>query len=561
MSKKRLGEILISQNHLQKESLDEALSIQKRTGEKLGKILIQMGILSEKTIVAALSEQFKIPVADLDRIEDTETICGFLSPTLANKYQAFPISQKANTLVIAMADPLNILAIDEICETTGLNIETAIAGETELAYFISKYYGFKELEEQFVYGETAENIKEQKAWQVSESGVDENQMIKLVNTIIRQGVRMGASDIHIEPDTQKVKVRYRVDGILREVMDLHLDFLPPLVSRIKIMAGMDIAEKRLPQDGRMSIKIKERVVNLRLAITPTVLGEKVVARILEQLESLITLDKIGFSATTLNQYQNLLKNTFGAVLVVGPTGSGKTATLYSSLYHLNTSDINIMTIEDPVEYVLSGINQIGVSLKPELDFATGLRAILRQDPDVIMVGEIRDKETAENAIRAAITGHLVFSTLHTSDAAGAITRLIDMGIEPFLVASAIKGVVAQRLVRRVCTNCREIYTLPPNSEEAIFIEEIGYPLGQLVRGRGCRQCDYTGYKGRVAILEILPVNGDIRQGVMQRLSRNELKAIGIANGMIPLQEDGIMKAFEGLTTVREVMRVAYSNEI
>ncbi len=558
---KLLGEILIADGLLSKEELKAALKTQRESGERLGKILVKQGLLTEKDLVRALSEQLKIPIANFDIVTGDNAPCKQLPVSLATKYQAFPLRKWDHTLELALSDPLNILAIDEMSEATGLNIETAIAGEQEIAAYIEKYYGFKELETEFTYETAKESVSAEKFWEIAESSVDENQLIRLVNTIIRQGISLGASDIHIEPHIKKMRIRYRVDGILRDVMELGLEYLPPLISRIKIMAGMDIAEKRQPQDGRMSLKIKDRVVNLRLSVSPTVLGEKLVARILERLESLITLDNLGFSLRALEQYKQLLKNTDGLILAAGPTGSGKSATLYSSLYYLNSSDLNITTIEDPVEYVLTGVNQINISSKPELGFATGLRSILRQDPDVIMVGEIRDQETAEIAIRAAITGHLVFSTLHTADAPGAITRLMDMGIEPYLVASAAKAVVAQRLVRRVCPHCKEIYSLEQFSDEAIFIEEMGYPLGQAVRGKGCGYCDYTGYKGRIAILEILSVDNSIRQGIMQRMSRNELKTIALANGMLTLQEDGIEKAFMGLTTIKEVMRVAYNNEI
>lgn len=558
---KLLGEILIATNLLKEEDLTEALNDQQASGERLGKILFKKGLLAEKDLTKALSEQLKIPLADFDKLKGDNQALQHLPAALAVKYQAFPLHYGNQTLEIALADPLNILAVDEISEATGLNVLTAIAGEQEIAAYIEKYYGFRELETEFTYKTAGERMPAEKPWEIAESSVDENQLIRLVNTIIRQGVSLGASDIHIEPLTNRVRIRYRVDGILRGVMELGLEYLPPLISRIKIMAGMDITEKRLPRDGRMSLKIKDRFVNLRLSISPTVLGEKLVARILEQVESLIALEKLGFSPKNLQQYKRLLKNTEGMILVVGPTGSGKSATLYSSLHYLNSADLNIMTIEDPVEYVLTGVNQINVSSKPELSFATGLRSILRQDPDVIMVGEIRDQETAGVAIRAAITGHLVFSTLHTADASSAITRLLDMGSEPYLVASATKAVVAQRLVRRICPHCQESYGPEKFSEEAIFIAEMGYPLGQAVRGKGCSHCDYTGYKGRIAISEILPVNNDIRQGILQRMSRSELKTIALASGMLTLQEDGIEKAFRGLTTIKEVMRVAYSNDL
>lgn len=559
MIQKRLGEMLIAINLLEEEALAEALQLQKTSGERLGRILIHLGLVPEEEIIKILAKQLEVPLVHLFEEMDIEEVQELIPQTLIKKYRIVPVRQIANRLLVAMVDPLNILAIDDLQQVTGLEIEPAIASEEEIESFIGQYHGLQELANQASLESGANNITSQ-SWEIFDPTHDEALMIRLVNSIMSQGVRMRASDIHIEACPERVRVRYRVDGILREMMELPLGLLPPLVSRIKIMAGMDITEKRMPQDGRLQLKTKERLINLRIATIPTLAGEKIVARILDRVESLILLENLGFSPKSLTQYRQLIKNTHGMILITGPTGSGKTSTLYATLNDLNSPDKNIMTIEEPVEYVLAGINQIRVTAKPGLDFATGLRSVLRQDPDIIMVGEVRDQETAEIAVRAAITGHLVFSTLHTVDAAGAITRLLDMGIEPFLVASSVRAVVAQRLVRRLCTHCQELYRPEIGSEEALFLDKVGFPLGQVARGLGCRHCEHTGYKGRLAILEILPIQRELRQKIMNREPRDELKRVALSNGMLSLQEDGIAKSFERLTTIAEIMRVAYADE-
>ncbi|NLC77000.1 MAG: Flp pilus assembly complex ATPase component TadA [Clostridia bacterium] len=559
MPRQRLGEILKEKGLLDEKELEEALRIQQVTGERLGRILVRLGIVAEPEIVSALAGQLDLPEVNLFEEVEPDLLHRILPQSLVVRYKAIPVRQQGNRLLVAMADPLDVVAIDDLQQICQLEIQPAIASEQEVERFIGQFYDLQEL---VVQAERSQELLFETgvAWEVQESDQDEALMIRLVNTSIRQAVKMKASDLHFEPTQGKVRVRFRIDGLLREMVELPLGILPPLVSRIKIMAGLDITERRLPQDGRFQISLDRQQINLRVSTVPTAYGEKVVLRILDGVSSLILLENLGLSNNALTEYRRLIMNTDGMVLITGPTGSGKTSTLYATLHELNNSEQNIMTIEDPVEYLLNGINQIRVNNKQGLDFATGLRAILRQDPDIIMVGEIRDQETAQIAVRAAITGHLVFSTLHTADAAGAVTRLLDMGIEPYLVASSLKGVVAQRLVRRLCPHCQEYYQPEPGSPEAVYLERLGFPLVEVARGRGCRRCEQTGYKGRIAILEVLAVTRELRQRIMARATSDELKRVAINNGMVSLQEDGIMKALERITTIQEVMRVAYSDE-
>jgi len=560
MARKRLGEILREKGLLSQDSLEEALQVQQVTRERLGRILVRLGLVPEREVTAALAAQLGVPEVHLFDEVDMKVIHGVVPKSLILRYRAVPVRWLGeNRLLLAMADPLDVLAIDDIRQVCRLEVEPAISPEGEIEQFIGQFYGLQELASQASQDPELSTVPAE-TWEIKETVQDEALVIRLFNTTMSQAVRMRASDVHIEPYGDKVRIRYRVDGLLREVMELPLGILPPLVSRVKIMANLDITEKRLPQDGRLQLYLNDKAVNLRVAITPTLFGEKVVLRILDGAFSLIPLEEIGFSPEALQRYQQLISSTFGMILITGPTGSGKTSTLYATLDRINNRELNIMTIEDPVEYALPGVNQIRVNYKAGLDFATGLKAILRQDPDVIMVGEIRDRETAAIAVRAAITGHLVFSTLHTSDAAGAVTRLLDMGIEPYQVASSLRAVVAQRLVRRVCLHCRESYRPEPASREALFLTQMGFPLGELARGRGCRYCEYTGYRGRIAILELLPVDRELRQLMMAKGASDQLKRAAVAAGMVTLQEDGIAKAFQKVTTIAEVMRVAYGDE-
>ncbi|MCG0278420.1 MAG: Flp pilus assembly complex ATPase component TadA [Thermanaeromonas sp.] len=557
--KPRLGDLLINAGLLTPEQLEQALKEQRRTGERLGKVLARLGLVSEKDILEVLEFQLGIPKVVLADYNLDPEVVKLIPEGLARRYLAVPVRKDGNRLLVAMADPLNLTALDDLRLATGLEIMPAIASEAEIEAALSRLWqpvwgsdnitGLEEVAAAAARARESFDLDE-----VARAGMEGAPAVQLVNKIIVQAVRSRASDIHIEPQEGYIRVRFRIDGLLREVLRLPLGILSSLISRIKIMGGMDIAEKRLPQDGRFQVTLEKRNIDVRVSSMPTVYGEKVVLRILDKATMLLPLDALGFLPDTKERYESLIRSAYGMILITGPTGSGKTTTLYATLNALSSPEKNIVTIEDPVEYLLQGINQTGVNPKAGLDFASGLRAILRQDPDVIMVGEIRDRETADIAVRAATTGHLVFSTLHTNDAAGAVTRLLDMGIEPFLVNSSLIGVVAQRLVRLICPRCKEPYKPEQGASLYSFLGEEGE--GRVFyRGRGCRDCNYTGYQGRTAIQEVLVVNEEIRSLVSAKAPATEIKKAAVAGGMITLREDGLLKASQGLTTVEEVIRV------
>ncbi len=549
--RKLLGEKLIEEGLITGEQLDEALGIQNRTGDLLGHILVDLGMISEDDLNKILG---------IHKIEPKEEIKLSLLKTvpeqLIRKYKIFPVKKEGRYLVVAMADPNNIIAIDDLRLITGLDIEPVKASEKEINDFIDKYFGLPEVDKVLQELLTEPEIIEQEEV-IEEVIVDEAPVIRLVNSLIMKAINEDASDIHIEPFEFSVRVRNRVDGILREAMTLPRKMIYAVVSRIKIMGSMDIAERRVPQDGRIPLRIAGRELDLRISTMPTVFGEKVVIRLLDKGNiKNFTLEKIGFGLQNQDYFENFLKSPHGIILATGPTGSGKTTTLYTALNSINSIDRNIITVEDPVEYMVEGINQTQVNMKAGATFAKYLRSILRQDPDVIMIGEIRDLETAEIAVRAATTGHLVLSTMHTNDAPGAVTRLIDVGIEPFMVASSVIGVVAQRLVRKICANCRQKYK--PNKAEMAF---AGLKEGDTVyHGAGCEQCNHTGYSGRIAVHEVLSVTPSLQNLILQKLSNDELRKAAIMEGMISLREDGLRKVFEGITTIKEVIRVAFREE-
>ncbi|TYP53290.1 GspE/PulE family protein [Thermosediminibacter litoriperuensis] len=559
--KRRLGDLLVKAGMITPEQLEKALNEQKRSGERLGKILVRLGYVSEKDILEVLEFQLGIPKVVVEDYQLEPEVVQLIPERLARRYMAVPVRRDGNRLLVAMADPLNLTALDDLRLAAGLEIIPAIASEREIEAALSRFWQ-PSLESQAMAG-----LEEMTAVDASAAGRDSFDLdvaaqagmegapaVQLVNRLIAQAVHSRASDIHIEPQEGAVLVRFRVDGLLREVLRLPPGVLSSLISRIKIMGGMDIAEKRLPQDGRFQVTLERRSIDLRVSTMPTVYGEKVVLRILDKANMLLTLDSLGFSAAAREQYESMIHSAYGMILITGPTGSGKTTTLYATLNALSSPEKNIITIEDPVEYLLPGINQVRVNPKVGLDFAAGLRAILRQDPDIIMVGEIRDRETADIAVRAATTGHLVFSTLHTNDAAGAVTRLLDMGIEPFLVNSSLIGVVAQRLVRLICPRCRELYEPVPGDASYAFLSESAGK--KFYRGRGCQQCNFTGYQGRTAIQEILVMTDEIRALVAAKAPATEIKKAAVAGGMVTLREDGLLKAGQGLTTVEEVIRVS-----
>ncbi len=550
--RKRLGDLLIEAGLLSAEQLSKALAVQKKTGERLGKVLINIGYTTEERIIEALEFQLGVPHMDLSSLDVPREIAGLIPLALAERYHVVPIKKEGKRLTLAMVDPTNIFAIDDVRLSSGYLVDVVIATERDIKRIINQSYGVHELVQKAVKQMAKADTPELVAMETA----DDAPVISIVNSIISQAVKEKASDIHIEPQDKKVRIRYRVDGVLREVIDFPLHMHSALISRIKIMSEMDIAEKRIPQDGRIKVEECGRQIDLRVSTLPTIRGEKVVMRILDRAAVMLNIRKLGFAERNFCNYERLYRQPYGMILVTGPTGSGKTTTLYSTLTEISVPDKNVITVEDPVEYRLEGVNQLQVNPKAGLSFASGLRAILRQDPNIVMVGEIRDAETAAVAIRAALTGHLVLSTLHTNDAPGAITRLIDMGIEPFLVTASVLGVVAQRLVRCICPDCRTAYSLPSGSPEQIFLGQAYDETVRIYRGQGCVCCGHTGYKGRMAVHEVMVMSPEMKAAVNRRAATDELVNIAVNQGMVRIRDDGIAKVFAGLTTAEEVMRVA-----
>lgn len=562
-SKKRLGDMLVESGLITPAQLQEALNVQKHSGERLGRTLINLGFVTEQDILNILELQLGIPQITLTG-KLNSTLVKSISESLIKRHKVIPVKKEGNRIMVAMFDPLNVVALDDLKLATGFEIDPVLVTEQEIDNAIQRIFGFSHLEKAFQQNESASTVTEAKPLRVAfgdDASTDEAPVIRLLNSVIAQAANEKASDIHIEPQEAKIIIRIRVDGLLREILRLPRHVHAPLTSRVKIMAGMDIAEKRLPQDGRIQIKYGGRDIDLRVSTLPTIFGEKVVLRLLDKTSDSLSINQLGFVENNLERFLKIIKNANGMVLLTGPTGSGKTTTLYAILNELRSHERNIITIEDPVEYIVEGINQTQVNVKAGFTFAVGLRSILRQDPDIIMVGEIRDSETAEIAVRAASTGHLVLSTMHTNHAAGALTRLMDMGIEPFLVASSVLGVVAQRLVRRVCLNCKQLVEVGTGTPEQVFVGEERRKGIKLFTGKGCPQCGNTGYRGRTSIQEILPLTRDIRSLVMIKSSSDEIKRQALVEGMVPLKEDGIRKAMSGVTSIQEVMRVAYSDDM
>lgn len=557
-----LGEFLLEKKLITPAQLQEALSIQEKTGERLGKTLINLGYVSEEDILDTLQSQLGIPQVNVDNTKLNPLLMEIVPENLVRRHKVIPINKEGNRLTVALVDPLNVVALDDLRLATGFEIEPVLATEREIDNAIQRFFelpGLGKAMEGFEVADTTQ-MEAVNLDGCEEAAVDEAPIVRLANSLIIQAVNEHASDIHIEPQQEKVRVRFRVDGMLREAMVLPRKFRSPLVSRIKIMAGMDIAERRVPQDGRVQIRYRDRDVDLRVSTMPTVFGEKTVLRILDKGRMLLRVDQLGFQEENRVRFNEIIRRSYGMILITGPTGSGKTTTLYAVLSEVSSPELNVITVEDPVEYLLPGVNQVQVNPKAGLTFARGLRAILRQDPDIIMVGEVRDAETAEVAVRAAMTGHLVLATMHTNDAAGAVARLVDMGIEPFLVASTLVGVTAQRLVRVLCPRCRESYEPEPGSPERYFMG-IGSADGvTLYRAKGCRYCDGIGYRRRTSICEVLLMTPAIRELVIQGKPVSEIRREAVGQGMRTLREDGIHKALQGITSVKEVMRVAYVDE-
>ncbi|MDF2634686.1 MAG: type secretion system protein [Pelosinus sp.] len=554
MKRKRLGELLLENNLITRQQLETALDIQKKKGTRLGKVLSDLNYVSENAMIEVLEFQLGIPHIDLSAITISPAVTALIPVFLAERHQVIPVKLTGNKITLAMADPTNFYAIDDIRMASSFDVEPVIATEKDILQAIRKCYGVQDLVEKAVNKIRPEDMSLTAELQTA----DDAPIIGLVNSLMNQAIKDLASDIHIEPQDKTLRVRFRIDGMLREIGSFPRDIHPAIVARIKIISDMDIAEKRVPQDGRIQIKEANRDVDVRVSTLPTIMGEKVVMRLLDQNAVILDIKKLGFSTEHLNKYHKFYSQSYGMVLVTGPTGSGKTTTLYSTLAEVNSLNKNIITLEDPVEYRLGGINQVQVNAKAGLTFASGLRSILRQDPNIVLVGEIRDSETADIAIRAALTGHLVFSTLHTNDAAGTITRLLDMDVEPFLVASSVLGVVAQRLVRLICSECKKSYIPTPDSLERLFLTVGPDTPITLYRGIGCARCNHTGYRGRMAIHEVMPITSQIREAINCKASSDEINNIAITQGMTTICQDGIQKALAGLTDISEIMRVAYA---
>ena len=551
-----LGELLIENGTITKEQLENALQ-QQNTNEggrgMLGRTLVQLGYCTEDDIARVVSLQNDVPYVSLETFKIDDAASSLITPEIARRYKALPIGFNNGKLLVAMRYPKDIIAIDDLRIHTGYDFQPVICADSELTAAIERYSRTSVNVEQSAEDEIE---IEEVAAEVDDDA--EKPAVRLVNLIFNQAVRAGASDVHIEPQEKSTRVRLRIDGVLHNAMQPPKRLHASLVSRIKVMANMDIAERRVPQDGRVSLKIDDKTVDVRVATLPTAYGEKVTMRLLNRSGKLISLEKLGFPLPELEKYRRIVQIPYGMVLVTGPTGSGKSTTLYATLSVVNSVGKNIITVEDPIEYRLDGLNQVQVNVRAGLTFANGLRSILRSDPDIIMIGEIRDAETARIAVESALTGHLVFSTIHTNDAAGAITRLGDMGIETFLTASSLTAVVAQRLARILCPHCKQAYEI---TREQLLTNIPDFPLCEgeekltLYRSKGCFRCSNTGYKGRVGVYELLLVNEEIRQLTLDHASGSQIKDAAIGAGMITLRQDGLRKVKEGITSVEEIMRV------
>lgn len=554
----RLGEFFLQIGKINKEELEKALQIQKTSGKKIGQILVELKYIKDKDIADVLEYQLDIPFIDLERYFIEPKVPNLISESFARENKLIPINMSNEELTVAMSDPFNIVVIEDLKKMSRLKIKPVIASDSDILNAIGKHYGNKNVEKA-VADFKLENTVNDEEEEVNKNLLNEINnapIVRLVNSIMLQAVQQKASDIHIEPGENFLRIRYRVDGDLRDVMKPAKQTHGAIVARIKIMANMNIAERRIPQDGRIEINLNSQEFDFRISTIPTIFGEKVVMRILDRTGFLKDKSDLGFSKSNLELFNTLIRSSNGIILLTGPTGSGKSTTLYTILREMNDPKRNILTIEDPVEYKLEGISQMQVNTKAGLFFATGLRAMLRQDPDIIMVGEIRDSETAEIAIRAAITGHLVLSTLHTNSAPATIDRLVDMGIAPYLVASSVSGVIAQRLVKIICPSCKESHTA-----DSAELEILGLPPESkidLYRGKGCSYCSETGYKGRTAIHEIMLIDRNIRNMIIKKDSNDNIKDYAISAGMTTLSKNAKELVLEGITTIEEYTKVAYS---
>ncbi|HEX4950419.1 MAG TPA: type IV-A pilus assembly ATPase PilB [Blastocatellia bacterium] len=611
----KLGEILIRQNLLTPDQLKEAVEYQRRNNMGLTASLVQLGLVSEPQVTVALSKQYGVPAIDFSTVEMDESVTRLVPREVAQKYCVVPVARRGATLTLAMADPANVYAMDDIKFVTGFTIEPVVASEISVRQAIERGYGgvrgldlhtgrevISPLEKAAAEAQLNRPLKKEKPAPVKQEGLSSNDLataanlvtefesefgdaeealevleeqaeidirslegssqeapvVRLVNVVLVESLRRGASDIHIEPYEREFRVRFRIDGILYNIMNPPLKLRDALISRLKIMSKLDISEKRLPQDGRIKIKLrfegKSRELDFRVSSLPTLFGEKVVLRLLDKEKLMLDMTKLGFEPSSLEKFKRNIEKPYGMCLVTGPTGSGKTNTLYSALQSLNTPETNIMTAEDPVEFNLAGINQVQIKDQIGLNFAAALRSFLRQDPNIILVGEIRDFETAEIAVKASLTGHMVLSTLHTNDAPSTVSRLMNMGIEPFLVATSVNLIQAQRLIRRVCANCKDEFSVPPQAlMEVGFTEEESQTM-KLYKGKGCERCNGTGYKGRVGLYEVMEMTDSLRELILVGASNIELRKQAIEEGMITLRGSGLEKVRQGITTIEEVIR-------
>jgi type IV pilus assembly protein PilB len=557
----RLGELLVREKLISLQQLRQAQDEQRRTGQNLGATLAKLGYISDGEITNFLSAQYRVPAVNLDEYEIDQEVLKLVSREVCDKHKIIPVSRAGSSLIMAMADPTNLHAIDDIKFLTGFNVEPVVSSETAIQAAVERYYqsgpsydevmaGFDE--EEIEFGAEGEELNLMELEKASEDAP----VVRLVNMILLNAIKKGASDIHVEPYEKKLRIRYRIDGVLIDEMTPPLKLKNAIASRLKIMSQLDIAERRLPQDGRIKLKLgKGREMDFRVSVLPTLWGEKIVMRLLDKSNLQLDMTKLGFDQKPLDDFQWAIHQPWGMVLVTGPTGSGKTTTLYSALADLNKPGCNISTAEDPVEYNLHGINQVQMHDEIGLNFAMSLRAFLRQDPDIIMVGEVRDFETAEIAVKAALTGHLVLSTLHTNDAPATISRLLNMGVEPFLITASVNLVLAQRLARKNCTDCKAEIQVERQTMLDIGFSEQQMTGAKLMKGAGCRTCNGTGYKGRVALYEVMRFTDQLKEMVLQGASTAELKAASIKQGMSTLRASGIRKVLAGVTSTEEILRV------
>jgi type IV pilus assembly protein PilB len=557
----RIGDLLVREGLITGEQLATALRDSKQTNTGIGLSLIRLGAISESELTRALAKQYRVPAVDLERVHIDPKIVRLIPAELAMKHMVLPLRRVGRTLTLAMANPTDVGAIDSVKFVTRHDVEPVIVGEHTLRKYLEQYYAkeddhLTQLLEQIDAAEDVEVLEEEDD-EVSvaalQAQVDDAPVVRLLNGIMTDAVMRGASDIHIEPYEKELRVRYRIDGALHEIMKPPIKMKAAMTSRVKILSSLNIAERRIPQDGRIKLKMKNKVVDFRVSTLPVIFGEKIVMRILDQGNLTLDLEKFGMEPKAEKDFMEAISNPYGMVLVTGPTGSGKTTTLYSALSKINTEEVNIMTAEDPVEYNLHGINQVQVRNEIGMTFAAALKAFLRQDPNIIMVGEVRDIETGGIAIKAALTGHLVLSTLHTNDAPSTITRLIDMGLEPFNVAGALNCVTAQRLVRRICGSCKQAHHYTEEYFKAGHIpkEQWGIPF---FKGKGCDKCADSGYRGRAGLYEVMSMSPELRRLIMHGASTDELRSQGLAEGMLTLRMDGLLKASRGVTTLEEIIK-------